>query len=271
MVLPLEPLAPVPPSRTEPESKIAGIDWQVPIQAEDPSTIMPRHLHAVVSVAVEQASLGPGGDQAPMKHRSSDKPYAISPLWQGDDGQARFTLSTLGSGVRPPSGLQPAQLGRQQAVIQWGDAAIARVVSWPELASLDPVQSVLVRFETPMTRRRGGLYLAAPNEISLLESWERAAAKVGLEQPVDWRSTAARFTSLSGHTVEWSPPQRARGRRHRPIGFIGEVELEVPPAHGQRLHQLAVLATFAGSGAHTTYGMGFTTLVATTPLTHGPG
>ena len=75
----------------------------------------------------------------------------------------------------------------------------------------------------------------------------------------------AAIIHLNGHTASWPAP-KARSRRQDPVGFVGDVGIAVPPVYGRRLHQLATLAAFAGTGSHTTFGMGFTTLMAVEEL-----
>jgi len=241
------------------QNRFAGVEWQVVVDVADPARVEPRHLHAVTSVAIEQVSCDSSGQ--PPAHRAPDKGYAISPLWMGEDGQTRFSLCTLSAGIQPPVRSQRATLGGQRATLDWSGAVVSRALTMGDLQRLPAVLSVKVRFETPMTRRRGNDYFPSPHETSVLESWERLAGRVGLSDRVGWSKVPARFVHLAGETMQWSPPQRARAKSRRPIGFIGEAELTVPADYGQRLHQLAVLATYGGTGAHTTYGMGFTTLL----------
>jgi CRISPR/Cas system endoribonuclease Cas6 (RAMP superfamily) len=114
-----------------------------------------------------------------------------------------------------------------------------------------------------MTRRQGKHYLPHPTPEGILGSWERSAELAGFGGKVDWRGVA-RIAHLDGATVEWTSV-KGPWRKQRPVGFVGEVVLVAAPHVRQRLHQLAVIGSNAGTGAHTTFGMGFTELIDVEP------
>ena len=227
-----------------------GEEFDLVLDVEDPTEVHPRHLHAVISAWFDSGE----------RHRSSHKAYAIGPLWQRPDGRSGLSLRVLGDPDFEPPG-ESVRLGRVPARFDLAASSLVNTITRRTLEELPPARSVLVRFESPMTRRQKDTYHPSPNERSILGSWERAAELIGLAGQVDWRSVDARIIHLNGHTATWSTP-KARGRTRTPVGFVGEVGIAAPDGYGQRLHQLAVLAGFAGTGSHTTFGMGFTTLMA---------
>ena len=250
---------------------VVGEEWDLVLDIPHPEQVEPRFVHAVVSSWFDADS--PIGDgiarprlrpslTAPATHLAPSKPYAVGPLWRRPDGRSGFSLRLLGTSVEPPGEPQAIRLGQQDAIVDWRAASRLRCHRIRDLDALPTVASVLVRFETPTTRRQRHTYHPVPTEQSVLASWERSAATIGLDGAVDWKRSSAHITHLNGHTAQWPAP-KARGRRSEPVGFVGDLAIAVPASHGRRLHQLAVLAGYAGTGAHATFGMGFTTLMAT--------
>ncbi len=257
-------------------TQVVGQEWDLVVDIPSPADVLPRFLHAVVSswfdVDPDQtqsvSAVGPKRTphlMFPVGHLAASKPYSIGPLWQRPDGRSGFSLRVLGGAVQPPDAPEPIRLGRQSATVDWQKSVLLHQHRVTDLQHLPAVASVLVRFETPLTRRHRRTYHPVPTEQSILASWERTAASLGLGGAVDWAKTDAHITHLNGHTANWPAP-KARSRHRDPVGFIGDVALAVAPEHGQRLHQLATLATYTGTGSHTTYGMGFTTLMAAEEL-----
>ena len=246
------PSAPIQPDQPG-SSIVVGESWDIPVEVGRPELVEPRQLHAVVSRRLDIAEHG--------GHRSPAKAYALGPLWERPDGRPGFALRIVGRRVDGPAVTEHVHLGSQDAYLHWPEATLLDGLTLHELDRLPPARSVLVRFASPMTRRRGNHYLPNPTPEGILGSWERAAAKVELGTKVDWRNNAARIVHLDGHTARWSGVKSGLSKQ-RPIGFVGEIALVAEPEHRRRLHQLARLATFAGTGSHTTFGMGFTELVA---------
>ncbi len=146
--------------------------WVVGLQGIDPARVTPAQAHAVVSSWVDDGLAG---------HRTSPKPWAITPVFTFDgvvalefaalsDAAAR----TFRRAVRPGVALR---LGAQR-----GEVLAVRLIAdepWAALADGDAARKWAVTFETPTTFRRGSRSSPLPDPESVVRSmssrWEALA------------------------------------------------------------------------------------------------
>lgn len=238
-----------------PERYAIGIDHP------NPAAVTGRQLHAVVSKLLDS------------DHWANDKPYAISPLYEGPDGVPTFEIGglvdevgeKLYSGVAnwARSGLR---LGADRCHCISPTPQIVASKDWGDLADVASAASdLVVEFETATMFRQGNISHPVPLASSVVASWNKRWRRFAPEElakavDLDVSKLKVAIAHLDGKTIEVEEGGRVS------TGFVGGVVYRnyesgsFGTSVSRRLLALARIAEFVGTGSMTTQGFGVTSL-----------
>lgn len=144
----------------------------------------------------------------------------------------------------------------------WAGEVDAQELADACLLDRQPPPSLRLRFLTPVTFHGGKGHLPFPLPDALVRSWLRRWADYGpVRLPEGLGRLAREHLMVSSYHLR-TVPVREEGRVT--IGCVGHITLRgvrLRPGERAVFHLLAVYAFYAGSGQHTTQGMGLTRLV----------
>lgn len=238
-----------------------------------------RHLRATVSSWLEDDG----------EHHANVKPFTLTPL-HVEDGVTAFDVALLDDARRDRleeraqrAAAQPIRAGGASITVVPTDdghgAPVVEEASWATLRVSEPTPTITLAMLTPTVFRSGRheqLPFPLPGPVF---GHQRARWNVFCppDATIDLDLAALRLhierfeghseTHVDGHR---SPGAKGRGpvRDVTFIGFVGTVTYrshsESSARRGEPLrawHALARLATYAGTGANTTIGMGVTRMV----------
>ncbi|MFC0438073.1 CRISPR system precrRNA processing endoribonuclease RAMP protein Cas6 [Kutzneria buriramensis] len=217
-----------------------------------PEAVRLEHLHAVVSRWF---------DRTTADHHGNAKGYTVSPLRDGEHGpvveigiiddpltDSLLTRAAPGTRVR---------LGRTVLTLPEGPRQLA-ATPWTGLLQRGGRHAWCLRFDTPLTFRRGNRFtpLPAPTPIlgSLRATWRNfAPASVG-DLDLDLSRDPVWVTDIDGTN------EVCKVNGLTVSGFVGRVRIACDAADpiARSVDQAIGLAPFSGVGAYTTRGFGVT-------------
>lgn len=235
--------------------------WWVPVPGIRPEFVKIEHVHAAVSRWF---------DTSPAEHNAREKPYAISPLADGDHGGspgievATFTReaedrlrAATKTGCRIRLGNQLRSPMRPQPMHQ---------AAWSELAAGPHEQWWELTFVTPATFRSGDRATPLPDVRTILTglarvwtSWSDIPLS-GLHHAVE--RTYATDVDLLSTVLHLTIPKRRTPGSHAPLtvpGTTGTLRLRCPDAEAAAAGApLFRFAAYSGVGSMTRRGLGVT-------------
>lgn len=236
-----------------------------------------RHLRATVGTWLEDDD----------EHRRDVKPFTLTPLHEVEGGVA-LDVALLDDGLRGrleaaarAAVATPVRAGRARLrVVVDPDGAATPVVeeaTWADLRAVEPAPEVTLALLTPTVFRHGHdeqvpFPLPGPVFGHHRARWNAfcpPGARMHLDLAELWLRVEA-FEGRSGVHVDGhrTGPDRDGHRAVRPVAYTGFVGTVTYRAHSRRAAErggplrdwqaLARFATFCGTGANTTIGMGVT-------------
>lgn len=238
--------------------------FHIDLPGIDPATVTLEHLHAAAC----------GWLDDPSDHRAHAKPYAVSPPIHASNGTTvEIAVLTdaaetrLLDRVRPGT---PVRLGTARTIIRTPPRPDA-AASWARLASGKPRRAWALRFITPTTFRRGNAFTPAPSLTAILGSLRRTWQDfTPPELPPLRLDLAADPVWLTDIDVT---SQTVTINKLVVSGFTGRLRFicDADDHTAAAIDTLVNLAEYAGVGAYTTRGFGYTRRETTwTPKTPRP-
>jgi CRISPR-associated endoribonuclease Cas6 len=243
-----------------------AIDLPIGETGQAPSPKLYRALYSNLLKWMDAAYPGLGDV---IHDRPVRKPFTISALTQDRDGQWRWRVTLLEDDLFEPlwAGVQAVgeiDLNGRTWPVRWPDARIVRRSYEFLLTSVQPTESISLKFLSPTTFRQGDLDLPLPEPMAVFRSWlsqwnEFAPSHRHIDTEI--LDVVYASVAVSAHRLrtEWHDLGYSQI-----VGFVGEVTFDILDA--RRLNQavvwqlnaLADYAEFCGTGRKTTHGMGQT-------------
>ncbi|MET9796029.1 CRISPR system precrRNA processing endoribonuclease RAMP protein Cas6 [Nocardiopsis alba] len=217
--------------------------WTLTLTPPPPTSIDPRHLHALTCHLLET----PGSE-----HGAALKPFTTATSGTG------LVLSWLDEPTEPdlPTRLgSPARLGRHLIHLELGDRHSEPYVS---LASSPPAIKAQVEFRTPTYMNHSGRQLPLPDPELLLSGLARRWSAFSPEElSGDAVTEALGSVHLARHDISTRPVGSGSSQK---VGFVGSATFGLPRSTSigaqRAFAALWSFAVFAGVGAQSTHGLG---------------
>jgi CRISPR-associated endoribonuclease Cas6 len=232
--------------------------WWVPIPDVDPERVTVNFVHAAVSGWFDKSS---------AQHAAGEKPYALSPLADGDDGApglevAVFTSDAeqlLAQATAPGSGIR---LGNQ--IRRMGQPHLIARRTWGELAAGPHEQRWELTFATPVTFRKGDRATPLPEVRTILaglhRGWQTWSDVTLPPLRLAVENTYASDLDLTSSPLRLTIPGRGSGPVKITIpGSTGRLTLRCASREAAVVASpLIRFASYAGVGSMTRRGLGVT-------------